>query len=227
MYLENLVFDAADPGRLGRFWEELVGGERLTDEPDAFETRLAIADGPVLDLCFQAVPEPRAEAPARLRPVLRDRPAGCKADAREVADLEGNPCLVAAGAGPLDSGLIEAGLIETGPVAGLVLDCADPVRDAAFWAWLTGWADWPARQPALRHPSGRGPVLEFRPQRQPKQVKNRLHLDVRLDLADDAAAVAAGITHRGGREVRFGSGLPWRSYVDPSGNEFCVLPARN
>ena len=34
MYLENLVFDAVDPQRLGRFWEAVVGGERLTDEPD-------------------------------------------------------------------------------------------------------------------------------------------------------------------------------------------------
>jgi len=32
MYLENLVFDAVEPQRLGRFWEEVIGGERLTDE---------------------------------------------------------------------------------------------------------------------------------------------------------------------------------------------------
>ena len=53
MFLENLVFDAVEPQRLGRFWEAVVGGERLTDEPDAFETRLSIPEGPVLNLCFQ------------------------------------------------------------------------------------------------------------------------------------------------------------------------------
>jgi len=45
MYLENLVMDATEPQRLGRFWEAALGGERLTDEPDGFETRLAAALG--------------------------------------------------------------------------------------------------------------------------------------------------------------------------------------
>ena len=45
MFLENLVFDAVEPQRLGRFWEEALGCERLTDEPDAFETRLTIEGG--------------------------------------------------------------------------------------------------------------------------------------------------------------------------------------
>lgn len=58
MQLENLVFDATDPRRLGRFWEAVVGGERLTDNADAFETRLSIPGGPTIDLCFQRVPMP-------------------------------------------------------------------------------------------------------------------------------------------------------------------------
>ena len=65
MYLENLVFDAVDPQRMGRFWEEALGGETLTDEDAGFETRLTIDGWPVLDLCFQRVPEPPTE-PLRL-----------------------------------------------------------------------------------------------------------------------------------------------------------------
>ena len=57
--------DAVEPQRLGRFWEAVVGGERLTDVPEGFETRLAIEGGPELDLCFQRVPEPPSE-PLRL-----------------------------------------------------------------------------------------------------------------------------------------------------------------
>lgn len=45
MYLENLITDATQPQRLGRFWEAVLGGERLTDEPEGYETRLAIAGG--------------------------------------------------------------------------------------------------------------------------------------------------------------------------------------
>jgi len=63
MYLENVVIDAVEPQRLGRFWEAALGAERLTDEPDAFETRLSIEGGPVLDLCFQRVPEPPRRSP--------------------------------------------------------------------------------------------------------------------------------------------------------------------
>ena len=53
MYLENIVVDALDPQLVGRFWEAVVGGERATDEPGIYETRLTVDGGPVLDLCFQ------------------------------------------------------------------------------------------------------------------------------------------------------------------------------
>lgn len=51
-----------------------------------------------------------------------------------------------------------------------------------------------------------------------------------LDAADPlrvgrfwAAALVAGL---GGRELAHDWGaLPWRVYQDPSGNEFCILPA--
>jgi len=43
----------------------------------------------------------------------------------------------------------------------------------------------------------------------------------------DPDVVEAGIAERGGTRLHhpeWGE-LPWRSYTDPSGNEFCVLPA--
>lgn len=58
MYLENIVFDATDPRQLGRSWESRLGTEQLTDEEAGYETRLAVPDGPTLDLCFQKVPDP-------------------------------------------------------------------------------------------------------------------------------------------------------------------------
>jgi predicted enzyme related to lactoylglutathione lyase len=49
---------------------------------------------------------------------------------------------------------------------------------------------------------------------------------VRLEPGDDVDAVAREIGDRGGRELHFDWGdLPWRHFADPSGNEFCVLPA--
>ncbi|HQR25474.1 MAG TPA: VOC family protein [Nocardioides sp.] len=239
MYLENLVFDAVEPQRLGRFWEMVVGGERLTDEPDIFETRLTVEGGPVLDLCFQRVPELPSE-PLRFHlDLLGGTSQGAEVErllalgARHLdigqgdvpwvvlADPEGNPCCVMED---------RAAYVDTGPIAALPLHSADPDRDAEFWSWLTGWTDAPGVAPrTLRHLSLRGPLLELCPEREPKGIaKNRLHLDVRLEPADDADDVASGIAERGGRELHPDWGdLPWRVFADPSGNELCVLPARS
>ena len=118
----------------------------------------------------------------------------------------------------------------SGPIAALPLDSSDPARDAAFWAELSGWQPVSSAMPAaLRHPSGRGVLLELCPEPAPKSegLKNRLHLDVRLEAGDDPDAVLARVVELGGRELDPGWGeLPWRVVTDPSGNELCLLPAR-
>ncbi len=63
MLLENIALDALDPPRLGAFWEELLGGRRLTDSPDLVETRLTVPGGPEIDLCLPRVPEPPGPGP--------------------------------------------------------------------------------------------------------------------------------------------------------------------
>jgi hypothetical protein len=138
-----------------------------------------------------------------------------------LADPEGNPFCV------LEDRAEHA---ETGPLAALPLDSAAPERDAEFWSWLTGWTEViGSAHPSLRHPSMRGLALELCPERAPKgSAKNSPHLDVRLEQGDDPDDVAEGIARRGGHELRPGWGdLPWRLFQDPSGNEFCVLPARS
>src|SRR5918996_2105196 len=131
MYLENLVIDAVEPQRLGRFWEAVVGGEQLTDEPDGFETRLTIEGGPVLDLGFQRVPELPSESPRLHLDLLGGARQGQEVDrllglgARHLdigqgdvawvvlADPEGNPFCVMED---------RAAYIDTGPIAALRLD---------------------------------------------------------------------------------------------------------
>jgi len=240
MYWENVVVDALDPQRLGRFWEAALGGETLTDEPEGFETRVEVAGGPTFDFCFQRVPEPPAE-PVRAHLDLRGAERQADVVARllglgarhldigqgdvpwvVLADPEGNPFCVMEG---------RPEYADTGPVAAIPLDSADPERDRDFWAWLTGWVPAEAGLVSLRHPSGRGPLLELcrEPAAKGDGSKNRLHLDVRLEAGDDADAVAAGIAERGGREVQHPEwgDLPWRFFQDPSGNEVCVLLSRD
>lgn len=80
-------------------------------------------------------------------------------------------------AGPTQAGEVDRllALGARGPVAVIVLDSADPELDADFWASTTGRqrvAD--ADHRLLRHPSGRGPALELRPERSSKgPAKNR------------------------------------------------------
>lgn len=136
-----------------------------------------------------------------------------------LADPEGNPCCVVEE---------RASYADTGPIAALPLASADPGRDVELWSWLTGWTEVEGPAPrSLRHPSRRGPLLELVPEAAPKAGgKNRMHLDVRLGAEEDPDEVAAGIAERGGQVLSADWGeLPWRSYTDPSGNEFCVLPA--
>lgn len=238
MFLENLIVDASDPQRLGRFWEEALGGETLTDAPGIFETRISVDGGPDLDLCFPAVPEARAPHPrlhldltgGAAQAAVVDRMLGLGARHLDIgqgdvpwvvlADPEGNPFCV------LEE---RAEYAVSGPVAALPLDSAAPARDVAFWAWLTGWTEVPGLDVrSLQHPSQRGPLLELCPERAPKTVpKNRLHLDLRLEADADHEALATEIVARGGTELVTDWGdLPWRSYTDPSGNEFCLLPHR-
>jgi hypothetical protein len=138
-----------------------------------------------------------------------------------LADPEGNPYCVMED---------RVAYVDTGPIAALRLDSADPNRDAEFWSWLTGWIEVPGVAPrSLRHPSMRGPLLEMCPERVRKGTnKNRLHLDIHLETGDDPDKVAAKIAEFGGREFFPDWGeLPWRLYTDPSGNEFCVLQTRS
>jgi Glyoxalase-like domain len=240
VYLENLVIDAVEPQRLGRFWEAAVGGERLTDEAGIVETRLTVAGGPVLDLCLPRVPEPPSEPPRLHVDLLGgERQAEVverllELGARHLdigqgdvpwvvlADPESNPFCV------MEE---RAAYADTGPIAALPLQSADADRDLDFWAWLTGWTEVPGVAPrSLRHPSLRGPLLELCRESAPKgATKNRLHLDLRLETQDDPDGIAAGISERGGRErlhPEWGE-LPWRFFEDPSGNELCLLPARS
>lgn len=238
VYWENLVIGAADPAVVGRFWQAALGAELLHEIPEAYEMRLHLEGGPVLDVCVDRVRSTR-RVPLRLHLDLRGGGAQ-----QETVDR-----LLELGARLLDIGQGDVPWVvmgdpegtpfcvmedrevyrDTGPVAALPLDSADPDRDVELWAYLTGWTEAPGVAPhSLRHPSRRGPLLELCPEAEPKgEGANRLHLDLRLEPGDDPEEVARGIVARGGRELPPQGGVVRRrSFVDGSGNEFCVLPAR-
>lgn len=110
----------------------------------------------------------------------------------------------------------------------LAIDCADPAALACFWAEALGYrvveADPPTPDEVSIVPnSGQGTRLLFLRVPEGKQVKNRLHLDLR---PSDQAAEVERLIALGARRVDIGQGEPtWVVLADPEGNEFCVLRA--
>ncbi len=67
-------------------------------------------------------------------------------------------------------------------------------------------------------------MLDILPVSQAKQVKNRLHLDLRADGTTFDAEVDR-LEGLGARRVDIGQGpdVTWVVLADPEGNEFCLL----
>lgn len=138
----------------------------------------------------------------------------------------------------------------------ITFDCADPAGLAAFWAEALGYRlqDPPAGfeswdqaleamgvppenrndASALVDPEGSGPRLFFQRVPEPKQAKNRVHLDVRAapGLKGDArmaaleAAAERLVSHGATRLRRHDPAPPLGAghivMADPEGNEFCL-----
>src|SRR6266700_3901391 len=214
--LVHLVVDAADPGRLARFWAGALGWEVASEEPDEVDVcppGFSYPDPSALPLVFVPVPEPK-NGKNRVHLDLATESA-----THQAAEVER---LLALGAVPADIG--------QGEVPWTVLaDRADPSAVAGFWALATGWA--PTTSTAgglsLRSPDGLGPYLELLPSADPKAVKNRIHLDVAPYQDEDHAAAILALTEAGAVRLDIGQGdTPWTVLADPEGSEFCVLSPR-
>lgn len=115
---------------------------------------------------------------------------------------------------------------DTGPIAAVVVDCADPRAMAGFWSDAM---DWTLREvtddiASLRSAEGVGPYLEFVRRPDVKSVWNRVHLDIRPYPDDDPVAETARLRTLGATVIDLGeSDVSWTVLADPEGNEFCLL----
>lgn len=115
---------------------------------------------------------------------------------------------------------------DTGPIAAVVVDCADPRAMARFWGEATDWTvrEVTADQAVLRSAKGGGPYLEFLRRPGGKTVPDRVHLDLLPYPDDDKAAEVARLRALGATDLDIGQGdIPWTCLADPEGHEFCVL----
>ena len=101
---------------------------------------------------------------------------------------------------------------------GVVIDCADPAAQAAWWGEVLGRPvttydgfPWCTLENATPDPVL---TLDFVPVPEPKAGPNRVHWDL---VGDADAIIAAGATWLWGDDG-------WAVLADPEGNEFCVAP---
>ncbi|MFF9623681.1 VOC family protein [Streptomyces griseosporeus] len=232
---------AVDHWAVGRFWAEALGWT-------AYRPGVTTYVGPgggfvwpdpvVVGINTVPVPEPKSEAKNRVHLDLATTSAAHQAEL--VARLE------ALGAVPVDVGqgdvpwtvladpegnefcVLEPRDVyrDTGPIAAVVVDCADPRAMARFWGEAI---DWTVREvtdesAVLRSARDAGPYLEFLRVPGGQAVPGRVHLDLLPYPGDDKEAEVARLRALGAADLDLGQGdVPWTCLVDPEGHEFCVL----
>ncbi|MGY4541002.1 putative enzyme related to lactoylglutathione lyase [Arthrobacter sp. UYNi723] len=111
------------------------------------------------------------------------------------------------------------------------IDSTDPKVPADFWEKALGWRrtyeveDEIVLEPPAGSPAdGVSPDLLFLKVPERKELKNRLHLDLR---PDDQAEEVQRLEALGASRIFVGQGpeVTWVVMADPDGNEFCVLRA--
>ena len=116
-------------------------------------------------------------------------------------------------------------------IQAIAVDSTDPRIPAAFWEKALGWRrtheeddEIVLEPPAGSTEDGVLPDLLFLKVPERKELKNRLHLDLR---PEDQDAEVARLEELGARQVSVGQGAAatWVVMADPDGNEFCVLRA--
>ena len=92
---------------------------------------------------------------------------------------------------------------------------SDTMRHNGELVWVVG--------AAIRHPTDEAPRVLFQQVPEPKTVKNRVHLDVRVG-PENVDGEVARLTARGATVLHHGQQGPfrWVTLADPEGNELCL-----
>ncbi|QCX26565.1 VOC family protein [Nocardioides jishulii] len=112
-------------------------------------------------------------------------------------------------------------------------DCANAYALSQWWQQMLGYVDdredpsAPGDEECSIHDPETGHTLWFLEVPESKQVKNRLHLDLRpRERTQDAEvewALGIGATQVADLRGEYGPGTGWVVLADPEGNEFCIL----
>lgn len=238
-------FKALDDSAVGRFWAEALGWGISSEAPGV--TNVEPGGGFVWPdataVCIDVVTVPEGKTATKNRTHIDLASTSAAHQEELVARLK------ALGATPADVGqgevpwtvladpegnefcVLEPREIyrDTGPIAAVVVDCADPRAMARFWGEAIDWTvhEVTDEHASLRSAKGVGPYLEFLRSTDGHTVPDRLHLDLLPYSGDDQETEVARLRALGATEIDLGQGdVPWRCMADPEGHEFCVLGTR-
>src|SRR5487761_1935651 len=107
------------------------------------------------------------------------------------------------------------------------IDARDPEQLAAFWSAALGYTigdlDVAGTYLDLVPSSDSDPVVYLQRVREPKQQKNRMHLDLYVAHPETTIERLVALGASVQSSIRPGAaGGWWRVLLDPEGNEFCV-----
>jgi Glyoxalase-like domain len=109
----------------------------------------------------------------------------------------------------------------------VVVDCADPGALADFWCAVLDWHVVDRDDDGAIEIGAAGQqhvTLLFEPVDEPKQVKNRVHIDLNPSTPSDQSTELERLLALGARRVDIGPGdETWVVLADSEGSEFCLL----
>ncbi len=235
--LVQITMKARDAAALGDFWAAVLGWTVSSEAPGVINLEpegFGYPDPTAVCVDIIASPEPKtvknrvhldlattstahqAEVVTRLKALGAATVDVGQGDVpwQVMADPEGNEFCVLDWHDPVQ---------DTGPVASVVVDCADPRAMARFWSSATDWTlhEVTDRNAVLRSAAGVGPYLQFLRTPDTKTGWNRVHLDLRPYPGDDLETEAARLLDLGATAIDLD--VPWKVLADPEGNEFCLL----
>ncbi|MFE9772666.1 VOC family protein [Streptomyces sp. NPDC005931] len=232
---------ALDPPAVGRFWAEALGWSAYSPGVTTYvgpPGGLVWPDPVALGIDVVPVAESKTTAKNRVHLDLTTTSAAHQAElVARLKTLGAKPVDVGQGTVPwtvlADPEGNEFCVLEpretyrdTGPIAAVVVDCADPRAMARFWGAAVDWTLHEATgdHAVLRSARGVGPYLEFLRTPGRRTVPDRVHLDLLPYPGDDRAVEVARLRALGATDLDVGQGdVPWTCLADPEGHEFCVL----
>jgi hypothetical protein len=223
--LSTVVVETTDPEQTATFWATLLdwhrSGTDVTAHPD---------DGWDLTLHFTPAATPKTtknRTHLDLSSAAPDHQASIVTRALSLGAVHTDigqrnvPWVVLADPDDIEFCVLEPRpeYADTGPVAAIVVDAADPLPLAEFWSATIGWPVMGSTpvSASLRSPQGRGPWLEFVHTNEPHTVPPHVRLEVAV-TSDDHSTEVARLVELGARKLDVNGAM-----ADPEGNEFRVL----